>query len=138
MPKSFSHGEASIVLQGFVIFLTNLYFKLIDILQKTTECMKDTNSLVCPMRANNLWTSNHEHLTEMDKLSTILQVGCNELFYVFVSKKSKSNLSVSIPDWSLGGNFHRYHQLFRETIPWYCILHSSCSCFTFRCTISNR
>lgn len=80
MPKSFSYGEASIVLQGFVIFLTNLYFKLIDILQKTTECMKDTNSLVCPMRANNLWTSNHEHLTEMDKLSTILQVGYNDLF----------------------------------------------------------
>lgn len=133
MPKSFSHGEASIVLQGFVIFLTNLYFKLIDILQKTTECMKDTNSLVCPMRANNLWTSNHEHLTEMDKLSTILQVG---LILCICFKKS--NLSVSIPDWSLGGNFHRYHQLFCETIPWYCILHSSCSCFIFHCPISNR
>lgn len=74
MPNSFTYGEAAIVLQGFVIFLTNLYFKLIFLLQKTTECLKDTNSLVCAIHSNNHWTQNHEHFSEMDKLSTILQV----------------------------------------------------------------
>lgn len=47
MPNSFTYGEASIVVQGFVIFLANLYFKLID---------------------------NHVHISEMEQLSAVLQV----------------------------------------------------------------
>lgn len=80
MPKSFTHGEASIVLQGFVIFLTNLYFKLVNILQKTSECLNNTNSLICSVHSNSVWTQNHEHLSEMEKLSTVLQVNRLTLF----------------------------------------------------------
>lgn len=70
MPKSFTYGEASIVIQASVIFLTNLYFKLIHIAKKTSECVNESsNSVSCV--ADSHWTKNP---SEMEQLSTILQV----------------------------------------------------------------
>lgn len=74
MPKSFSYGEASIVTQGFVIFLANAYLKLITIAETTTECMKDTNTVSCVMFIHRFWIQNHGHISDMKQLSTILQV----------------------------------------------------------------
>lgn len=74
MPKCFTYGEASIVVQGFVLFLVNLYFKLIVILEKTTECMKTEDDMSCIMSSENSWIQNHVHNSEMEQLSTILQV----------------------------------------------------------------
>lgn len=74
MPKSFTYGEASIVIQGFVIFLTNLFFKLLAILQKTANCLDSPDSMSCELYSYKAssWTSNGN--SEMEQLSTILQV----------------------------------------------------------------
>lgn len=84
MPKSFTYGEASIVTQGFVIFLTNLYFKLITIAERATECLKDTNDTV--IYSKNFWIQNHRHLSDMEQLTTILQVVCcfKETLFIFL------------------------------------------------------
>lgn len=74
MPKSFTYGEASIVIQSFVIFLVNLYFKLMVILEKTTDCMKTGDDMSCIMTTTNFWIQNHVHHSEMEQLATILQV----------------------------------------------------------------
>lgn len=74
MPKSFTYGEAAIVAQGFMIFLTNLYFKLTNYVEKTMECLKNANSLSCEMESNSFWSQNYKRILEMEQLSTVLQV----------------------------------------------------------------
>lgn len=74
MPKSFTYGEAAIVAQGLVIFLTNLYFKLTIYVEKTTKCIKNANSLSCEMKSNSFSSQNYTRILEMEQLSTVLQV----------------------------------------------------------------
>lgn len=76
---SFTYGEASIVIQGFMIFVTNLFFKMLDVLRETTSCMNDDaddDSMSCMLYSGapsrNLWTSNYP--SDIEQLSTILQV----------------------------------------------------------------
>ncbi|XP_031626122.1 dolichol kinase [Contarinia nasturtii] len=73
MPRSFTYGELTIVTQGFMIFLMNLYFKLLTIAEKATECIKDANDTV--VYSNHFWIQNHRHLSDMEQLTTILQIG---------------------------------------------------------------
>lgn len=83
MPKSFTYGEASIVVQGFVIFLINLYFKLLMILEKTTECVRAGDDMSCMMSTTNSWIQDHVHHTEMEHLCTILQVSADR-FHIYM------------------------------------------------------
>lgn len=74
MPKSFSYGEASVAVQGFVIFLANLYFKLIILLAIPTDCMKNGNE-ICSIESHKSSLLQHStHLSEMEQLTTIIQV----------------------------------------------------------------
>lgn len=73
MPRCFTYGEASIVVQGFVVYLTNLYFRLIEFARKTTECVQNATTYSCVIYSN-MWSQSHKHLSEMEQLSMILQV----------------------------------------------------------------
>lgn len=74
MPKCFSYGEASIVVQGFVIFLANLYFKLILIVAIPTNCMENGNEICSLVLPKSSWIQHSVQFSEMEQLSTILQV----------------------------------------------------------------
>ena len=63
----FSIGEAAIISQGLVIFLSNSYIKLIAIVNKTNYCLGDDRTF--------LWTIERKNTCEMEQLTTILQVG---------------------------------------------------------------
>lgn len=66
MPKSFTFGEASIISQGLVIFLSNSFIKAIAIVKKTKYYSDDE-------RASS-WTMEQQNTCEMEQLTTILQV----------------------------------------------------------------
>lgn len=78
--NTYSHfilGEASIVTQGIVIFLMNFYMKMIVVAKKTTDCIRVTSSISCVMYSNSFWAinlTNTHHMSEMEQLTTILQV----------------------------------------------------------------
>lgn len=74
MPKSFTYGEASVVVQGLVIFLANLYFKLVVILAMPTHCMEDGNEICSIVSHKSSWMQHSMHFSEMERLATILQV----------------------------------------------------------------
>lgn len=74
MPKCFTYGEASVVVQGFVIFLANLYFKLIVILAIPTDCTGDGSEICSLVSHKSSWTQGAVQFSEMEQLCTILQV----------------------------------------------------------------
>lgn len=74
MPKSFTYGEASVVVQGFVIFLANLYFKLIITLALPTDCTENGNEMCSLVSNKNSWIQHSVQFSEIEQLSTILQV----------------------------------------------------------------
>lgn len=78
MPKCFSYGEASVVVQGFVIFLANLYFKLVDILAIPMDCMENGNEICSLVSSKSSWMRHSVQFSEMEQLSTILQVLQNQ------------------------------------------------------------
>lgn len=110
MSRSFTYGEASIVIQGIVIFLANLSFKLLAILQKTTNCLENRDSISCELYSYKAssWTSNGN--SEIEQLSTILQV----IFQTpsFFEIKVLSHSFFRIPDRTLGRNVYRRCMLF--------------------------
>lgn len=63
----FPIGEAAIISQGLVIFLSNSYIKLIAIVNKTNYCLDDERTF--------LWTMEQKNTCEMEQLTTILQAG---------------------------------------------------------------
>lgn len=71
MPKSFTYGEASIVVQGFVIFLSNLFFKLMIIFRLHSNCSKDFCFASDEISQR---SSNSNRTSMLEQLTTILQV----------------------------------------------------------------
>lgn len=136
MPKSFTYGEASIVIQGLVIFLINFYLKLIVIAKKTTDCMKDTNSVSCVMYSNNFWTINHDHITEMVQLTTILQV--NPVYSTHIKSTQEYNNFKFALDWFAWCSIPGWLQLFCSVLEGTGILRSFGNGCNSDCTISNR
>lgn len=74
MSKCFTYGEVAVVVQGFVIFLANLYFKLAVIMAIPTDCMGNGSEMCSLESHNNSWTQNVLQYSEMEQLCTILQV----------------------------------------------------------------
>lgn len=80
LPKSFSYGEASIVVQGFVIFLANLYLKLIVILPIPTNCMENDNEICSLVSHESSLVKHSVQFSEIEQLTTILQVLHAEIY----------------------------------------------------------
>lgn len=83
MPKSFTYGEASIVIQGVLLFLINVYFRLLDIALKTTKCLQTETSFSYFIYTNNFCSQSHEQLSEMEQLTIILQVSIFTILNIF-------------------------------------------------------
>lgn len=66
MPKSFTYGEAAIITQGVIIFLSNSCIKLIVNVKNPSQCLDDDRTF--------LWTMEQKNTCEMEQLTTILQV----------------------------------------------------------------
>lgn len=74
MPKCFTYGEASVIVQGIVIFLANIYFELIVIVAIPPDCKKDGIEMCTSLSHKSSRIRHSAHLSEMEQLITILQV----------------------------------------------------------------
>lgn len=128
LPNSFTYGEASIVVQGCMVFLTNLFFKLISLADKTAECMKDESSTSCIMpTSSNYWTQNYAHQSETAQLTTILQVtdsaqNTNQNTSLVLKFDSNLTLISTQLDWLPWSDFLDRQLLFRSILPRHSIL----------------
>lgn len=131
MPKSFTYGEASIVIQGFILYLTNLLFKLLTILREISNCTE--SSMSCPLEqstSRDFWTSNGR--SEIEQLSIMLQVNDQS----FQANATLTNF-ILISDRFIRRNIHRWVLFFCAIFPRICLLFSSGCCWSGSHSISH-